>query len=287
MNIYASYKCNFSCPFCSIKDNNSQKLNLSWVKKELLRHPELCSDINILGGEPSILPEDYQEELINICTEVANEKPYYITNLFKISPLLKKCKLIVSYDFGLRQNNHEVLNNILNLEQEFGLSTVLTSYLVDNIGANKYLRFINSLSNCTRADLDLYYKSKHDINNFTPKLSNLLNFIFEVMTNDKVNLAPLSSMRNYIDGSIYNISDFFAFMPGEKYGVRLDYDNGPYKIFDNYDDAISFYNYRIKHNMCRNCEFINSCWYPCSSNTCHGCRPMLEMFKQYVLSSSR
>ena len=260
---------------------------MQWVKQELEKHPELCSDINILGGEPSILPKTYQEELINICTAAAKEKPYYITNLYVVSPYLSNCRPIISYDFDLRENNHHVLNNILNLGMEFSLSTVLTNHLVDNIGSEKYLRLINSLSNCERADLDLYYKGKCDLEDFTPNNDNLLMFVKDVMRDAKVNLAPLSAMKKNIDASFDNISDYFAFMPDNKYGVRLDYKDGPYKIFDTYELAKEYYDNKIKHSHCNSCEFINTCWYPCSDITCRGNKPMLEMFKKNVFSSSR
>lgn len=285
MNIYASYLCNFNCRFCSIRKDKSPLLDLDWVEKELAAHPELCSDINILGGEPSILPLEYQQRLVDICTKAAKEKPYYITNLFKVSPVLDKCRPIVSYDFGLRQESKRVLNNILTLDMDFSISTVLTRYLVHDIGARKYLNLISSLGNCKRADLDLYYMGKDDIEDHTPDNKELLKFVREVMGNPKVNLAPLSAMRNCIDASFDNISDYFAFMPGNKYGVRLDYQNGPYKVFDTYEEARAYYEERIHHSHCLQCEFINTCWYPCSDDVCRGNKKMLEMFRDYVLSS--
>lgn len=260
-------------------------LDLAWVREELAAHPELCSNINILGGEPSILPLPYQEELIDICTRAADEKPYYITNLFKMSSLLEKCRPIVSYDFGLREQHQTVFQNMLNLEIDFSISTVLTRHLVEEVGAKKYLRLIRSLKNCKRADLDLYYKGKQDKEDHTPDNTSLISFVKEIMIEEKVNLAPLSAMRHHIDASFDNVSDYFAFMPGNKYGVRLDYENGPYKMFDTYNQAYGYFKSRIENNRCKSCEFLNTCWYPCSDDICRGNRPMLEEFKKYVLSS--
>lgn len=285
MNLYTTYLCNFHCRFCSIRQDKSPILDLAWAEKELSAHPELCTNINILGGEPSILPLSYQEKLINICTKAANEKPYYITNLFKVSPLLEKCRPIVSYDFELREQHRTVFQNMLNLEIDFSISTVLTKYLVEEIGATRYLKLIRSLKNCKRADLDLYYKGKHDQEDHTPDNDALIAFIKEVMIDDKVNLAPLSAMRHHIDASFDNISDYFAFMPENKYGVRLDYENGPYKVFDTYYEAYDYFKSKIKNSRCQSCEFLNTCWYPCSDDICRGNRPMLEEFKKYVLSS--
>lgn len=287
MNIYASYACNFRCRFCTIYKKSGGLVDLDWAENELSKRPELCSNINILGGEPSILPEAYQERLIDICMEAAGEPPYLITNLYKKSPFLRKCRPIVSYDFRLREHHHTVLQNILSMEQEFSLSTVLTSYLVEQVGAEKYLRFIHSLPNCTRADLDIYYKSKDAEEDFTPDNEKLLGFVSAVMKSDKVNLAPLSAMRSNIDSSVDNVSDYLAFMPERKYGVRFDYRNGTFAEFDSYEAAMAFYKKRTSDENCKMCEFRDSCWYPHSDDVCHGNKPMLEMFKQYVLSSDR
>lgn len=287
MNIYATYQCNFHCKFCSIRKDHSELVDLIWVENELRSHPELCSNINILGGEPSILPLSYQDELIRLCQDLSKEPPYYITNLFEVSPLLAKCRTIVSYDFGLREHHREVFQNMLQLDIDFSISTVLTNYLVTNVGSEKYLNTIEGFKNCIRADLDIYYHAKNDSFDFTPENNQLIKFVKDVMGHRKVNLAPLSAMNHEIDSSFHNISDYFAFMPPNKYGVRLDYVNGPYRIFDTFDKAITYYNERINNNMCHNCTFLNTCWYPCSDDVCHGNKPMLEEFKKYVLSSRR
>ena len=213
---------------------------------------------------------------------ICQEKPYYITNLLKISPLLSKCKPIISYDFKLRKHNNIVLNNILSLDYEFAISTILTNYLIEEVGAQKYLKFINSLGLCYRADLDLYYKSKYTENDYTPDNSKLLEFVKIVSNSNKVNLAPLSAMRNNIDSSFNNVSDYFALMPNNLCGVRLHYNDGPYATFKTFEEAIRYFNDKINNKLCNNCEFINTCWYPCSDNICHGNKDMLKIIKKIV-----
>lgn len=281
MNIYPSYKCNMSCSFCGIHKLEGNIIDLDWIYKQLLEYPILRSNINILGGEPSILSERYQEDLINICIELSGEKPYYITNLYKISPYLYKCKPIISYDFNLRE--HNLLNSILTLDFPFAISTILTSYLVDNIGYLKYLKFIDSLKLCYRADLDLYYKSRNCTTDYTPDNNRLLEFVSKTMNHSKVNFAPYSAMKNNIDSSFMNISDYFALLPNNLYGVRMDYVNGPYAKFKTFEEAISFFNKKIQNKLCNNCEFIKTCWYPCSDNICHGNKAMLKLFKKELM----
>lgn len=283
MNIYPSYRCNFQCKFCTFYKNNGKMIDLNWIEDQFKQHKNLCTNINILGGEPSILPVDYQNDLVDMCIKYSGDKPYYITNLNIISPVLIKCKPIISYDFGLRQNNKHVLNNILKLKNKFAISTVLTSYLIEEIGPTKYLNFIGKLKNCIRADLDIYYKQNNSQYDFTPDNNKLLDFISKVMNDQKVNLAPYSAMKANIDTSINNISDYFAFFPDNEYGVRLNYKNGSYKLLNTYEEAINYYYDIIKNNkLCNKCEFNKTCWYPYSDNTCHGNKDMLKLFKESI-----
>lgn len=278
MNIYASYQCNLCCSFCSLWNNSSPQINLEWVKKELENHPDLTHDLTILGGEPSVLPIDYQQKLIKICTQAEGKKPYYITNLLSPSPLISQTNLIVSYDFDLRKQHKKVLYNMLNLDQEFAISTILTSYLVNNIGAAKYLKFIDSLKRCKRADLVIYYKAKKDKLDYTPQKDKLLKFVSEVMQHSKVCMAPLAQIKQNIPASFNNMSDFFAFFPDNTYGVRFDYKNGPYKKFHTYEDAKIYYDKSITNPLCVTCQHIDYCWYPCADTICHGEKEMMELF---------
>lgn len=284
MNIYASYKCNLCCSFCSLWNNNSQLIDLSWLKKELEEHHNLAHDLTILGGEPSVLPIDYQQNLITICTQIEGKKPFYITNLLNPSPLISQTNLIVSYDFDLRKQHRKVLSNMLNLNQRFAISTILTDHLINNIGAAKYLKFIDSLKNCKRADLVIYYKSKKDKLDFTPDKKSLLSFVSKVMQHPKVCMAPLAQMKKEIPSSFNDMSDFFAFFPDNTYGVRLDYDNGPYKKFNTYNEAKLYYEKSIKNPLCTSCSYVDYCWYPCSSKICHGEKEMMELFYDYAKS---
>lgn len=282
MNIYASYQCNLCCSFCSLWNNNSQHIDLNWVKEELKQHPGLAHDLTILGGEPSILPVDYQQELIAICTQAEGKKPYYITNLLSPSPVISQTNLIVSYDFDLRKQHKKILYNMLNLNQEFAISTILTDHLIHHIGATKYLKFIDSLKSCIRADLVIYYKSKKDKLDYTPQKDSLLSFVSEVMQHPKVCMAPLAQMRHEMPASFSDMSDFFAFFPDNMYGVRFDYKNGPYEKFKTYEDAKSYYDVSIKNKLCSTCPYIDYCWYPCADNVCHGEKEMMELFYEYA-----
>lgn len=284
MNIYPSFKCNFSCSFCSLRNIPGELIDLKWMQEQLHQHPELCHDINILGGEPSILPLDYQKELIDICTAATGEKPIFITNLYDISPYLNYTQPIISYDFNLRQSQGRILNNIISLDMEFALSTIMTNNLV-KIGSKKFLSFINQLKNCNRVDLLLYRNADTEIDH-SPNHEELMFFVETIIDHPKVNFTPYSAMKGYSDNSFENISGRFGFLPDNKYGVRIDYKNIGYNTFDTYDEAFTYYKSRvdeIKHtDPCRACEFVGKCW--CvggyENGACHGDDVMMKYFKK-------
>lgn len=285
MNIYPSYKCNLKCDFCSFWKKTGKTIDLNWLEKEFYNHHDLCKEINILGGEPSILPKDYQEKLIDLCYKVSKEKPFFITNLIEVSPFLEKTNVIISYDFELRSYNKKVINNMLALEN-FSISTILTDNLVKNIGSLKYLKFIDNLKGCKRADLVLYRRCTDK--NFSPNQKELMQFIKDIIHHPKINMAPYSAMLNRINNDFSNLSGRMGFFPDNKYGVRIDYKNNGYTLFDTYEESINYYEKRISEikndALCGNCKYVGKCW--CvggyESNVCHGNKEMMEFFEEYV-----
>lgn len=289
MNIYPSYKCNLQCDFCGLWGQQGETIDLQWVKEQLTKHPNLAKDLNILGGEPSILPVEYQKELIDICSRFTGEPPYYVTNLIQVSPVLSYTKPIISYDFRMRKFSSKVKKNLLQLNFPFALSTILTNNLVNEVGAHYYLQFINQFKQCYRADLVIYYPEKDTKLQYKPEEESLLAFVAEVMKNPKVCLAPLQQMKGIVSGSLDDMSDFFAFLPDNKYGVRLDYQNGPYVEFNTYEEAEEYFKTKINEGLssapCKDCPYPQYCWYPVSDTVCHGERKMMDLFHDYTTKS--
>lgn len=282
MNVYTTYNCNANCGFCSIKNNAFEsRLDLGFLENELDKHKDLCKNINILGGEPSILPDDYQDRLISICEEHGNLMPYYITNLIKISSVINRVDPIISFDFTLRHEYRLTISNMLKLNVDFSISTILTNNLVENIGAEEYLKFIHRFRRCKRADLVVYFHAIKDAYNYTPRRDKLLRFVEQVMHDSMVSLAPLQAMKGIIPIHSNDMADFMAFLPYNKLAIRLQYNNvSPYRVVDNYEEAKRvFYNGILQNNICKKCKFANYCWYPNTGDKCHGDYEMMEMFE--------
>jgi organic radical activating enzyme len=145
MNIIPTYKCNFNCPFCYTKKlSDKELLDLNWLKNQLNKIPDI-NNIDILGGELSILPIDYQKQLIDICTEKLNgKKPQMITNLKIVTPFIYQIDPVVSYDINLRQDSEIVLSNLIKLDTEYDINMIVTQEVI-NKGPEYILKFTKKL----------------------------------------------------------------------------------------------------------------------------------------------
>lgn len=152
MNIFPSYLCNFHCPFCGIRKETSPLLPLDWLEDVLDNVRPM--HITILGGEPMLLPDDYLDKLVDMCTEHTGEAPGLYTNGSIIKPILSKTKLTISFDPEDRERSSAVLNNILKLTQPFSFSTILTKNLVQ-AGAEKFEKRVRPLKSLKSIDLCL------------------------------------------------------------------------------------------------------------------------------------
>lgn len=146
MDIIPSYKCNLRCPFCFNKDNwkTNGILDLQILEKELADNT--IKELAIIGGEPSLLPEDYLIRLINICkTYLKGENPDFYTNLVHIpsEDVLSNVNLHVSYDPCDRTMQKTVLNNMMKLNCDFSINMIITKNLIYNYGIEKIVKLAN------------------------------------------------------------------------------------------------------------------------------------------------
>ena len=288
MNIYPSFKCNFNCRFCALHKLPGKTIDLDWLEQVFKDYPWLAEDINILGGEPTILPHEYQERLVDICTKAEGVPPYFITNLYRTdSPVLDKVRLIVSYDFMIREHWSDVFQNMMMLDQPFSISTIMTKNLVENVGAERYLKAINHLRNLERADLVMYRGGLTETDD-TPDHDKLMEFQLAVCDHPKVNLTPYSSMKGVIDNSFDNLPARLGLLPDNKFGVRIDYNHVGYKPFDTMEEAMEYFHTRVESIKqtapCSDCNYIGRCW--CvggyEDGVCHGDKEMMEAFDKHV-----
>lgn len=155
MIIFPSYLCNFKCPFCGLRKDNSPLMPLDWLSDVMAEIKP--TKATILGGEPMLLQDDYLKSLISLCVEATGNIPTLYTNGSIIKPILSKTQLVISYDPEDRERCAAVFNNILTLEQPYDFNTILTKNLVE-AGAKKFEQRIKRLSSLKRVDLSLYHR---------------------------------------------------------------------------------------------------------------------------------
>ena len=174
----------------------------------------------------------------------------------------------MSYDFTIREHWTDVFQNMMLLDQPFSISTIMTKNLVENVGAERYLKAINHLRGLERADLIMYRGGLTD--------------------HPKVNLTPYSSMKGIIDNSFDNLPARLGLMPDNKFGVRIDYNHVGYTPFDTLEEAVEYFHTRVENikrtKPCSNCKYIGRCW--CvggfEDGKCHGDKEMMEAFDKHV-----
>lgn len=158
--IIPSYVCNFNCTFCSQKTrkDNRRKIDLEKLEEaiEKVDKENGISYITLLGGEVSVLPDKYLDQLMNIIDKY-NVDLGIQTNLYKLNPRLLKYNLTISWDPTKRQSVDRVFQNILTLEK-FTLDTIVTQEVIDE-GAQSLVQFYESLANLKAVGLNFYMTS--------------------------------------------------------------------------------------------------------------------------------
>jgi len=114
MSLLIGFKCNLKCPTCvqspSYEQFKEYAIDLSWRRDSLLDFMRHTSELNLIGGEPTIIP--IYDEIIALGYQV-NRKIFSITsnathNIDKIIPHISLFRgLVLSID-GCSQETYEV-----------------------------------------------------------------------------------------------------------------------------------------------------------------------------------
>jgi organic radical activating enzyme len=280
MNIIPTYQCNLRCKFCFNKDkwNNKKILDLDYLEQELYKHE--LTDIVIIGGEPSILPEHYLKDLINICTARLGKKPLLYTNLINPFQFPDKVKLYVSYDPEDRKCQNIVLNNLINLDSDYEICMLQTK---------------NLLNNKTAADIvNLAERLRHNIHLETvdmsqehlPDPNKLADFSLELAYQNSTRV--FSTCVDYIKfkstkepPSFEDFDNDISLMPNNEY--QLSSSHGSYKYYaKTYEEAYKEYWKRHKKaSVCQFCKYTGNCLdiYR-TENTCDYDYQLMEALKK-------
>lgn len=259
MNILPSYACNLACPFCAIHQlDKGDLLDLDWLEKQIKEIP--AEQIDILGGEPSLLPEEYLDRLISICRNKTGKKPGMYSNLIIKSPLLDKVELTVSYDPGSRQKSSRVLANMLTLEQPFEINTIATKPAIER-GPEYLIKLAARMPNLKRITLSTLtvFPGCEDLR---PEPEALKEFCLKLIELDKNNLIHFYPIATWQEDYIKRMdpAQTVEILPNKKFRIALRDFQGV-REFDTYKEAAAYYedNYSQADGQCKRCEFFRRC----------------------------
>lgn len=184
LSIIVTYSCPFKCPFCFNKDkcNDNTLLDAEVLNDFLSKNSDKFDKIYISGGEPSLLPQAYIENIYKIVNTYSNVeiRSYPISNSY----IIPKATYNISYDFIARPRVRESWIKLLEFPQPF-TATVTLSPLVFKYYPNKILQTFNMLKNLKKVEFKPYFK--HAFSQFNIKSSEYKRFI-QCVEESKLNL---------------------------------------------------------------------------------------------------
>lgn len=269
VSINPTYYCNFNCDFCYLSEAQLKDRKRALLTDISLRLSEIdreITHIDLYGGELGLLPDDYLEDLIEICKEWT-DSVCIITNLSAIRPafLREDIQLSISYDFDAREKEQIVFDNMLRLEKPFSVLILASERVIKN-DVDFMISALNTLTNLIAVEIkpfsstthrkqyvsDLDYENfiKEWIESFIPK-----NWLF----------INQEKMEECLEGSYNAFSDDHVYItPNGKFGI-LDFDllgNESFTELDTFEDYIKWTEKEKKYNVsniCRNCKYFGGC----------------------------
>ena len=269
LSIQPTFLCNYNCEYCYLGDLRKDRiiLDLNILEQRLEEITQICDieNIQILGGEISLLDANYLNDLYNI----VNKYPCAMTTNLSNNWLINYClqnniKLGVSLNEE-RPYYQETVNKLKTLKdiKTISLSSVVLPSLLkksskeilefyDSLGFTTYfIQYRPSLTNNVVYDLTL-----NDYINFMDKLVN------EYKTNHyDFPLGNETVMTDTIYSSSYDKS--LLINPNGKLNIILENNDGYdyYKELDNIQEFLSFqagYN-AFRAFECTKCKHYNKC----------------------------
>jgi sulfatase maturation enzyme AslB (radical SAM superfamily) len=301
VSINPTYFCNFNCDFCYLSEaqlKDRKRALLVDISLRLSEVDQKITHIDLYGGELGLLPDDYIDDLIDICKEWT-DSICIITNLSAIRPafLREDIQLSVSYDFDAREKEHIVFNNMLKLEKPFSVLILASEKVIKN-DVDFMITALNSLTNLIAVEIKPYSSTTHrkqyvldlDYENFIKKWIDSYipkNWLF--INQEKIEECLDRNYNAFSDDHVY-------ITPNGKFGV-LDFDllgNESFTELDTFKDYIKWTEKEKKHNIsdiCKQCKYFGGCLtehykyvvFDPKLNGCNGYYNLLEWYDEGVL----
>lgn len=277
MDIIPSYNCNLDCPFCIVhRHNNGDLLDLDWLEENIKTVPH--NYVTILGGELSLLPNDYMKRLIEIGkAHACDSKVTMYTNLVKVSPFIDSVDVIVSYDPMVRQLQNKVLQNMLLLERPFKINMLATKHVV-SLGVEWLLKLFKKIKQLKKISISTLtlFPGCPDLRPDPMDLANFCCDIIKAKTN-KIRFYPVSTWtENYVKQMAPE--ETIEILPNKKFRISLRDFVGA-KELDTYEQCVEYYKKELSSGepCCQECPYFGRCTHMYTDNRrCHADRMITE-----------
>lgn len=224
--IYPTYSCPYKCKFCYNLNKCDDKTLIDIDKLEtfLSDYSSKFDKIIISGGEPSLLPESYMNNLIQVIKQYTDNcelSTYSILN----TKIFNNIDYNISYDFRARPAVNECWEYLLKFPKKFSL-TITLSPLLYKYHPNKILHTLNYLNNIEKVTFKPFYKSptcQYNIENrFLLEYKNMIRF-------SSLNLKYKIEFDEQCDEFVYNPYNKLDYVHFEN-GIRKETEIDPSKI---------------------------------------------------------
>lgn len=278
VSLIPTFKCLNKCGYCYLGNLRLTNNILSLDKlRELLNDLTDVTQIDIFGGDISLLTHSYLKDLYEIC-KTKTDNISCTTN--KITDYIHSIFKNISISVNIERKDFKVNYNLFSKKIDYSMSIVATSKMVDFCMSNKSL-FLSYAANAKYVYIMKYSKSVNNTKEYgTDKdYVKLIQFIIE--HGDNINLINNDELNNLYDPTLN--SNIFI-LPSGKYGyIKFEKDNEYFCEFDSLDEYDDIKNNERKLFImkCGTCKYFNRCYTEhlnLTNNKCNGYIDLIEWY---------
>jgi len=299
VSLNPTYLCNFRCTFCyltpaQLGDKTTTLLSTISSRLNEISRYKIITHIDLYGGEVSLLPTDYLNQLKMIIREYYQGPISVITNFNKIIDFFQHndIDVSVSWDYKCRERWDVVLRNIVQFSKPVHVLMLASKCMVhwhdDDIKIANYI--LSTVRNIKSVEIKPY--STNQANQDYVSFTNYETFIHRWMTltsdheyefvNETQIKQSLNKQRNaWSDDHVY-------ITPSGKFAV-LEFDENDNEFFLELDDFKQYQQWaklekvRVRNNkFCGQCHYLGHCLsehlrnVKSLNNSCNGFRYLLD-----------
>jgi sulfatase maturation enzyme AslB (radical SAM superfamily) len=279
VSINPSYLCNFRCSFCYLTKEqlgDTKKANLDHIAELLVQVQTQIVDpdfiFDLYGGEISLLPDDYVENLLNFLSILTDEPVRITTNLSRIPDYFYRpdVSIAVSYDLNARQSSSEVFANmqILGEKKSYDILMLASQKLLEWHGRD-IIFMLDGLRGLRSVEIKPY--SANQANKQPVTYKDYENFLIELISiyrtaSREYVLQNIPLLESVLKAERSAFSDDHIYItPNAKFAV-LEFDKNDREYFLELDDFDSYIRWTqtektdaYLNGYCSSCEYFGRC----------------------------